>query len=147
MVETTSMRSDITLCCDASIIVDFVAAPEVAGIESLWQRLGVTPHRLVAPGLLLYEVTNAIDRIAHRTMMPLRDAQRVLELAVQMPIDLIDDRQFHRRAFALSRTFRLGAAYDAHYLALAESLECPFYTSDAKLVQAVVERLNWVHLV
>ena len=142
-----SMRSDVTLCCDASIIVDFVVSPGLASIDSLWRRLAVTPHRLVAPGLLLYEVTNAIHRIAHRTMMPLSDAQRVLELAVQMPIEFIDERRFHQRALALSRTFRLSATYDAHYLALAESLECPFYTSDAKLVRAVGNKLDWVHLV
>jgi predicted nucleic acid-binding protein len=141
------MRSNLTICCDASIVVDYVIASNPLGIQELWNRLGATPHRLVAPRLFLYEVTNAIHRIALRTPLSPSDAERTLELAIQVPIELLDDEASHRRALAISQQFRLAATYDAHYLALAESLGCPFYTSDAKLVSAVRHHFSWVHLV
>ena len=41
------------------------------------------------------------------------------------------------RAFELATRFRRPAAYDAHYLALAEHLACPFWTADERLYNSV----------
>jgi predicted nucleic acid-binding protein len=43
-------------------------------------------------------------------------------------------------------TVKLGlkAAYDAYYLALAESLKADFWTADQRLTNAVAEKLPWV---
>ena len=37
------------------------------------------------------------------------------------------------------------AAYDAHYLALAEMAGCPFWTADERLYDRVHAELDWVH--
>jgi predicted nucleic acid-binding protein len=47
----------------------------------------------------------------------------------------------------LPQHFSLRAAYDAHYLALAGSLEAGFWTTDAELVDVVGDELWWVRLV
>jgi predicted nucleic acid-binding protein len=48
---------------------------------------------------------------------------------------------------ALAERFSLPAAYDAHYLALADWLGGEFWTADRKLVRAVEDELPWVRVV
>jgi predicted nucleic acid-binding protein len=40
--------------------------------------------------------------------------------------------------------FNRPAAYDAHYLALAEMMNCEFWTADERLFNAVRDKLSWV---
>jgi predicted nucleic acid-binding protein len=47
----------------------------------------------------------------------------------------------------LADRFALPAAYDAHYLALADWLGGEFWTADRRLAKAVGEALPWVRLV
>ncbi len=63
-----------------------------------------------------------------------------------LPIQLHDEADLHERAMLMAGRFALPAAYDAHYLALAEMLTATFWTSDRKLVQLVKPALPWVHL-
>jgi len=52
----------------------------------------------------------------------------------------------HRRALQLAEALSLPAAYDAHYLALAERVGAEFWTTDRRLANKVREALPWVHL-
>jgi hypothetical protein len=53
-------------------------------------------------------------------------------MATQLPVD------------PLAHQFSLLATYDAHYLALAESHNCEFWTADTRLLRAVGDKLSWV---
>jgi predicted nucleic acid-binding protein len=70
-----------------------------------------------------------------------------LEAAFALPVRLYGEEQLHRRALALAERFSLPAAYDAHYLALADWLGGEFWTADRKLVRAVGDELPWVRVV
>lgn len=50
----------------------------------------------------------------------------------------------HHRAWERAYRFKQPAAYDAHYLALAEMLGCEFWTADRRLHNAVKDELPWV---
>jgi predicted nucleic acid-binding protein len=62
-------------------------------------------------------------------------------------VRLYGDEQLHRRALALAERFSLPAAYDVHYLALADWLGGEFWTADRKLARAVGGELPWVRVV
>jgi predicted nucleic acid-binding protein len=47
----------------------------------------------------------------------------------------------------MAERFSLPAAYDAHYLALAEWLGGQFWTADGRLARRIQASLPWVHLV
>jgi predicted nucleic acid-binding protein len=49
------------------------------------------------------------------------------------------------RAITLAKQFDLSAAYDTHYLALAERKECPLWTADTRMWRAVKDQFDWVH--
>ena len=66
--------------------------------------------------------------------------------ALSLPIELRTDADLHVRATDLAARFGLPAAYDAHYLALAERLGAPLWTTDRRLVNSVQAALPWVQL-
>ncbi len=63
---------------------------------------------------------------------------------VDLAVSILNPATLHERALALAAGLNLPDAYDAHYLALSELLECPFWTNDRKLVNNVGERLAFV---
>jgi predicted nucleic acid-binding protein len=135
------------VCCDANLAVRFVSdssATEVHDLWSSWRQRGVT---IVAPSLFRFEIPNAIHRIAVHSKFTDDLALSLLQAALQLPVQLQDIPRQHHRALALSRQYELRAAYDAHYLALSESLECEFFTSDAKLFNAIRPNFKRVTLV
>jgi predicted nucleic acid-binding protein len=103
--------------------------------------------RLVAPTLLWYEVVNALHRAVRLSARTADAAARVLAETQALPIELHGDDALHVRAFALAARFSLPAAYDAHYLALAERFGAPLWTTDARLARAVGDNLPEVRLV
>jgi predicted nucleic acid-binding protein len=50
----------------------------------------------------------------------------------------------HMLALDFADTYGLPAAYDAHYLALADLLDCEFWTDDRRLLQRVGRDLPFV---
>jgi predicted nucleic acid-binding protein len=95
----------------------------------------------------LYEVVNALYRSAKAGLLTYQAAGRAFRTVLLMPIKLHGDPELHRQALQGAMAHELSAAYDAHYLALAERLGVELWTADAKLVRAVEGRLAWVRLV
>lgn len=67
--------------------------------------------------------------------------------ALDLPLELCGEPDLQWRALDLANKFFLPAAYDAHYLALAQLLEGEFWTSGGRLARTVQSSLPWVHLV
>ena len=54
--------------------------------------------------------------------------------------------ELHRAALQWAERIGQSKAYDAQYLALAESLSAEFWTADARLVHALQRlEVNWIH--
>jgi len=102
---------------------------------------------LIAPTLLYYEVANALHRYLVSGLITLEEEQAAFEAALEIGIVLHTDSRMHRRALQLAQELNLSAAYDAHYLALAEQFGAEFWTADQRLANNVSSRLPWVHLV
>ena len=135
------------ICIDASIVVSLVTrgapgSPFTAAWRQ-WHQAGLKP---VAPSLLTYEVVNALHRYVHHGMLLPEEASDALEAILGLGIELRSDAELHPRALALANKLGLAAAYDAHYLALAERLGAEFWTADRRLQQAVGATLPWVRL-
>jgi predicted nucleic acid-binding protein len=96
--------------------------------------------------LLFYEVTNALHRYHRHGWMKEGTVRSALEAALALPVELHGDASLHERALEMATELGLAAAYDAHYLALAERLRAEFWTADGKLVRAVGARFDWVRL-
>jgi predicted nucleic acid-binding protein len=135
------------LCVDANLVIRLVADPEDEAVRQLWEQWDADRRLIAAPTLLYYEVSNALYRYHRAEMMSLATVRLALKAALALPIQLYSDPALHQQALDLAERFALPAAYDAHYLALAEWLGGQFWTADRRLVQAVGDELPWVHVV
>lgn len=134
-------------CVDASIVARLFTAPDDQAVRDLWRRWRVEGRHPTAPTLMRYEVSNALYRSLRRDGLDAPAVDRTLRAAFALPIQPHGDDDLHRQAVSTAFRFGLSAAYDAHYLALADRLGADFWTTDRKLANAVGGALPWVHLV
>lgn len=139
------MNNSSTVCVDASIVIQRVVSNAAEDLWETWTQSGV---RLIAPTLLYYEVTNGLYRYLKAGIFSLETVEKTLRAAMALPIELVGEADLHQRAKDLAAKYNLPAAYDAHYLALAEPLEVELWTADARLFNAVQPfGIEWVKLV
>lgn len=139
--------SDTRLCVDANLVIRLVADPSDEAVWQLWERWDSERQQIAAPTLLYFEVANALYRYHKLGLMSFSAVELALEAALALPLRLHGGPELHGRALRMAARFSLPAAYDAHYLALAEWLGAGFWTADACLANTVQVALPWVHLV
>jgi predicted nucleic acid-binding protein len=137
------------ICIDASLAVKWLLREDWTDEARALLRASVNADReIVAPPLLPMEVTNTL-RQRMRTMngLSIDEALLLLEEFLDLPVVLRNPEGLNRRALILADVFRLPAVYDAHYLALAEQLDCELWTADRRLVRAVAPAMPLVRFI
>lgn len=138
--------STSTICVDASVIVRLITNRRDRPVWSAWDEWQATRATIVAPGLLFYEVANALYQYQRHEHITVETAVILFRAALALPIDLQTAPRLHEIARDLATSFALPATYDAHYLAVAQELGCELWTADKRLVSTVVGRLPWLRL-
>lgn len=133
---------------DASIVVKLLVeepnTQQAVDLAQTWRLNGV---RVVAPYFMLVEVTNAIYKKALRQLISMEEAAHLTANLPDLGIQLRQPQQLHLRAIGLAAELQQNAVYDAHYLALAELLDCDFWTADERFHQAVVNDFPRTHFI
>ena len=140
------------ICVDASLAAKWIfpEEPFSTQAEALYQDTISAAKRVVAPPLLPIEVTNIVRQRMRRGKAPekpllsLPQAQEALDLFQAFSVELIMLSELHQQALELVATHDLPAVYDAHYVALAQLLGCPFWTADQKLTNTLRSKLPFV---
>jgi predicted nucleic acid-binding protein len=134
------------VCADANIAIKrLVYEPDSVLARALWAEWETQSAIVIAPTLWAYEVTSVLRKLVHQGRLSPELEQRTLTTAYHLPVSLRRPSGLHQHASNLARRFNRPTAYDAHYLALAEMVGCPFWTSDERLFNAVHGELPWVH--
>ena len=133
---------------DASVAFKWLVEEEhsdkATALARLWDDEGA---RLAAPHLMLFEVANALHRRVARGDFAVDVAAGLMEDLMSLGIAFHHAPDLHRRALELASELQQGAVYDAHYLALAESLDCDLWTADQRFHRAVsahIEHVRWL---
>ncbi len=101
----------------------------------------------IAPYLMPFEVANALYRRELRGELNVGDSTRMIGRLLESRIELHQPPGLHVRALQLATQLRQGAAYDAHYLALAESVGCELWTADERFYRAAspsIDNVRWI---
>ncbi len=130
---------------DASVVVDWVAPgvdPELPAVAAL-ARLAADDADLLAPRLLMAEVSNALLTGVRRRRWSGAAADAAHGLLRQLPVRLVDEPRDLDRAWDLARRYDNHPICDLLYVALAERHHTHFITDDSKLRQALLG-LDWI---
>jgi predicted nucleic acid-binding protein len=130
---------------DASLVVDWVipAADPALPAHAVLHRLVETAEDLLAPRLLLEEVSNALLSGVRRKRWNGAQADAAHSLLVELPVRLLDEPRDRTRAWDLARRYDNHPIYDLLYVALAERRGTTLITQDRSLKRALVG-LEWV---
>lgn len=115
---------------DSSALVTVLIEPGMAGRRIAARLSGTAP---AAPHILPFEVANVLRRRRNAGLLSEAEATLALGGFARMPIELWP---FSVLADATRRHGHNLSSYDAAYVALAERLERPLLTRDAKLAHA-----------
>lgn len=108
-----------------------------------WSRKEII---ILAPTLLIYEITNALYKKLRKrdiSAQRAREALREIEL-LGIAFDFTTHFELSVRAVELSNQYSLPATYDAHFLALAEREQCELWTADTRMWNSLQGELPWV---
>ena len=133
---------------DASLAFKWLVREEhtdkaLAVLQS-WNSQDIQP---TAPSLMPFEVANALHRRVLRGELTIEVAVDLIQSLLSSKLEFLDTPNVHGRALELASQLDQGAVYDAHYLALAELLDCELWTADGKFYRAarpVADNVRWI---
>jgi len=130
---------------DSNIFLSLVIPDENTSkskaIIRLWHKNQI---QLAAPTLFQYEAVAVIRKQRGRGNLTPDESQKALHFMFRQKITLFVSKELHYRAFEFANQFNFSTAYDSQYLALAEHLNCEFWTIDRRIVNIVNPALSWV---
>lgn len=130
---------------DASVVVDWVAPdadPELPALGAL-ARLADADLELLAPRLLMAEVSNALLTGVRRGRWSGAAADSARGLLRRLPVRLVDEQRDLDRAWDLARRYDNHPFHDLLYVALAERRHTELVTADSSL-RARLADLDWL---
>ena len=130
---------------DASIVVDWVAPDVDPGLPAgaLLAQLATDEVELLAPRLLMEEVSNALLSGIRRRRWSGQAADGARRLLRELPVRLADEPRDLDRAWDLARRYDAHPVYDMVYVALAERRNTQLVTADAALRQLLGD-VDWI---
>ena len=133
---------------DASLAVKWLVEEEYSdkahAILRFWVEQDIA---CIAPHLMPFEVANALHRRVVRGELDVGDCVRMITRLLESRLELHQPPGLHVRALHLASQLKQNAAYDAHYLALAESVGCELWTADERFYRSAstsAENLRWI---
>ena len=120
----------MTSVIDSSVLV---AALTDAGTHGRWAADQLAQDELAAPALVLAEVANVLRRLEGSPQLPPSAAAVSLLSLDRLDLELYPFIPFADRVWELRANL---TAYDAWYVAVAESLGWPLVTLDNKMARA-----------
>ena len=132
--------TSLSVCVDASFMVKLVL-PEVDSqrAEALWSEWLTTGTVIHAPALMPFEAAAAIRKHVQRGLITAERGEMAVEAfsGFSQEINLQPAQSLHAGAWTLAMRYSRPNLYDAYYVALAESLDCPLWTADDHLLRVM----------
>ena len=133
---------------DASVLVKLLVLEQFSDqaerLVKLWAATGI---RMAAPDFIHAEVASALYKKMSARIISLDKATELMTRFYAMDISIQQSSPLHRRAMDLALELGQRMPYDSHYLALAESLNCDFWTADQPFYRAArhhYTQVQWI---
>lgn len=137
-----------TIVVDSGLaLATVLQEPVTEKARILFDQWSAQGAQLAAPALFRYEVVAVMRKAVFRGLLSHDEAAAGQNLMLALPMRFYLTNTLLKRAYAIAVRFNRPTAYDAQYLAVAESLGCAFWTADERLYNAVSKQLDWVYWV
>ena len=123
----------IKLAIDASVSAKWYVEEDYSDLADL--LLG-SRFTLIAPQLLVPELTNVLRKKVERSQVSMAVALTGIRALPTIPVELFDSRSLAEPAFELAIRLKL-SGYAATYAALAIREGCQLVTADRRLFEAI----------
>lgn len=143
-------NNSMKIVVDANITVAlFVNLPYSNKSESMFRLWRMQDAQLHAPALWPAEVASALRKMVAVGQMSFDDARLSLSHLEKFSIQVVlPDSDLLDRSLVWADRLNQIVAYDAQYVALAESLSAEFWTADQRLIQSLNHHnISWAHWV
>ncbi|MBN2388555.1 MAG: type II toxin-antitoxin system VapC family toxin [Anaerolineales bacterium] len=134
------------LILDASVAVKAVLPNPLQGhcLALIQTFADVQP---AAPALWAHGTTSAIAKATHFGEITKDEGRWAIDKLNALGVRLfVPDPTQNLAAFEWTLRLQRASAYDSYYLALAEALECDYWTADKRLFNGLQDaRLGWMH--
>ena len=118
------------------LVVDASVAVHLASLVT--SPASLAKYECVAPPLMWSESISLLLEATYRGALPGAELDRAVERLEGLDIEVaMVDSEHRRRAIKVARSLGWAKSYDAEYVALAQRLECPLLTVDARLSRRV----------
>ena len=109
--------------------------------EGMWAASVLEDVQIIGPALLLSETANGLRRLELQGHISSLEASSAFDRARTLPVELHPFSPFARRVWELRSNL---TAYDAWYVAIAESMDCPLATLDLRMARAAGTRCEFL---
>lgn len=113
--------------------------------KGLLKQLQAEQASLHAPILLRYELTAVSRKAVYRGRVTAEEGLIARDALLRYPVTLHFDDALLTRGYEPAAEHNRPTAYDTQYLALAERLDCPFWTADGRLFNAIQNQFPHIH--
>lgn len=133
------------IAVDASLAVKWVLpesnSPQALTLYRTWieQR-----REILAPSLLLFEVSNAIWKACRRGELAWAMGRWALQTFLRIRFTFLNPPQLLEEAWDMAQAYKLPTPDDGVYLALAKLEGCELWSGDTRLLNILAGRLPWV---
>ena len=104
-------------------------------------------NALTAPPLFESEVDSTVRLNISRRFWTLEAGLNILQIVDSLPVAVTHDPRTRLISRSIAETFDERRVYDSTYAALAQILDCEFWTADKRFYQRVRDRLSFVRFV
>ena len=135
---TDSIRSLPLLVVDASVATKWYLRdePDVDDADRVLDDFQQGRTYLAAPTQIRYEVPSAVRNAVRIGRQTPADGRATITDFLALPLDAVDNNDLIEAGY--DQAMRFGCSfYDGLYLALAETLDCPFVFADLRLRNAL----------
>ena len=133
---------------DASVavkwLVEEIYSRQADDLLVAWEQNNT---HIAGPHLLPVEVSNALYKRVRQHQIALDTAVQLEAEFLENDIELMQSASLHLLAIRLASVLDQPTTYDSHYLALAESLDCDYWTADQRFYNAASSnypRVHWI---
>ncbi len=114
--------------------------------EERWRNWIEESIEVVAPALIVFEVSSVLRNKVYRGILEKDDAKEIIDQIRHLNLTLIYNEELLDIAWEIGSTLKTSALYDCFYIALSKFLSIPLWTTDKKLYNSARRKFPFINL-